>query len=79
MFLHRRLVSAGQGVCHAGGIDQDGNGLIDSTEGVNAAPPYDVIGSRDGLRQTVVDLMQLEGPMTEEAWLSPREQGHVLP
>ena len=23
-FLHRRLVSAGQGVCHAGGIDQDG-------------------------------------------------------
>jgi len=23
----------------------------------------------------VVELMQLEGPMTEEAWLSPREQG----
>ena len=41
------------------GIDQDGNGSIDSTEGVNAAAPRTVIGSRDGLRQTVVDLMQL--------------------
>ena len=41
------------------GFDQDGNGAIDSTEGVNAAPPRAIIGSRDGLRQTVVDLMQL--------------------
>ena len=41
------------------GIDQDGNGTIDSTEGVNAAPPYTVLGNRDGLRQTVVDIMQL--------------------
>lgn len=41
------------------GIDQDGNGRIDSTEGVNAAAPRVAIGSRDGLRQTVVDLMQL--------------------
>ncbi len=41
------------------GFDQDGNGVIDSTEGVNAAPPRAIIGSRDGLRQTVVDLMQL--------------------
>jgi hypothetical protein len=41
------------------GIDQDGNGNIDSTEGVSAAVPRDIIGSRDGLRQTVVDLMQL--------------------
>jgi len=41
------------------GIDQDGNGRIDSTEGVSAAPPRDLIGNRDGLRQTVVDLMQL--------------------
>ena len=41
------------------GIDQNGNGLIDTTEGVNAAPPRNVIGSRDGLRQTVIDLMQL--------------------
>ena len=41
------------------GIDQDGNGSIDSTEGVNAAPPNTLLGSRDGLRQTVIDLMQL--------------------
>lgn len=41
------------------GFDQDGNGNIDSTEGVNAAAPRGIIGSRDGLRQTVVDLMQL--------------------
>lgn len=41
------------------GFDQDGNGSIDSTEGVNAAPPRSIIGSRDGLRQTTIDLMQL--------------------
>jgi hypothetical protein len=41
------------------GIDQDGNGAIDSTEGVNAAGARNIIGSRDGLRQTTVDLMQL--------------------
>jgi hypothetical protein len=41
------------------GIDQDGNGTIDSTEGVNAAPPQALISNRDGLRQTVVDIMQL--------------------
>jgi Bacterial Ig-like domain len=41
------------------GIDQDGNGTIDSTEGVNAAPPRTLISNRDGLRQTVIDLMQL--------------------
>ncbi|MEC5216334.1 hypothetical protein RCH09_001280 [Actimicrobium sp. GrIS 1.19] len=41
------------------GFDQDGNGAIDSTEGVNAAAPYTLVGNRDGLRQTVVDLMQL--------------------
>jgi len=41
------------------GIDQDGNKTIDSTEGVNAAPPRNIIGNRDGLRQTVADLMQL--------------------
>lgn len=41
------------------GFDQDGNGLIDSTEGVNAAPPRTIVSSRDGLRQTVIDLMQL--------------------
>jgi Bacterial Ig-like domain len=41
------------------GIDQDGNGTIDSTEGVNAAPPQGIVSNRDGLRQTVIDLMQL--------------------
>lgn len=41
------------------GIDQDGNGSIDSTEGVNAAAPLTLLASRDGLRQTVVDYMQL--------------------
>ncbi|MBA2462333.1 MAG: Ig-like domain-containing protein [Actinobacteria bacterium] len=41
------------------GVDQDGNGAIDSTEGVNAAPPQTLVGGRDGLRQTVIDLMQL--------------------
>jgi Bacterial Ig-like domain len=41
------------------GIDQDGNGTIDSTEGVNAARPQTLVGNRDGLRQTVFDLLQL--------------------
>lgn len=41
------------------GIDQDGNGTIDSTEGSNAAPPRALLGSRDALRQTAIDLMQL--------------------
>jgi Bacterial Ig-like domain len=41
------------------GIDQNGNGTIDSTEGVNAAAPQALVGNRDGLRQTVVDIMQL--------------------
>jgi hypothetical protein len=41
------------------GIDQNGDGLIDATEGSSAAPPRGIIGSRDGLRQTVIDLMQL--------------------
>lgn len=41
------------------GIDQNGNGVIDSTEGVNAIGAQSLLGNRDGLRQTVVDLMQL--------------------
>jgi dienelactone hydrolase len=41
------------------GIDQDGNGTIDSTEGVNAVGAQSIVGNRDGLRQTVIDLMQL--------------------
>ncbi len=41
------------------GFDQDGNGTIDSTEGVSAVGSQTIVSSRDGLRQTVVDLMQL--------------------
>jgi hypothetical protein len=41
------------------GIDQDGNGAIETTEGVNAASPQTLVASRDALRQTVIDLMQL--------------------
>ena len=41
------------------GFDQDGNGTIDSTEGVAAVGALSLVSNRDGLRQTVVDLMQL--------------------
>jgi len=41
------------------GIDQNGDGTIDSTEGVSAVGAQSLIGSRDGLRQTTIDLMQL--------------------
>ena len=41
------------------GIDQNGNGTIDATEGASAAAPFSIVSNRDGLRQTVVDLMQL--------------------
>jgi hypothetical protein len=40
-------------------VDQDGDGDIKSNEGFAAAPPRGIIGATDGLRQTVVDLMQL--------------------
>jgi hypothetical protein len=59
--LNVALNGAGPVMVPAGGrgIDQDGNGVIDSTEGVNAAAPATIISSRDGLRQTAIDLMQL--------------------
>jgi Big-like domain-containing protein len=41
------------------GIDQDGNGTIDSTEGVSAVGAQSLISNRDGLRQTTIDLMEL--------------------
>src|SRR5216683_1572893 len=41
------------------GIDQDGDGDFKLTEGLNATPPRGIISSTDGIRQTVVDLMQL--------------------
>lgn len=54
------LLPSGKTVSAGGrGIDQDHNGAIDSTEGVNAAFPRTIVSNRDGLRQTVIDLMQL--------------------
>jgi dienelactone hydrolase len=41
------------------GVDQNGDGLIDGTEGVTAVRPQSLRGSTDGLRQTITDLMQL--------------------
>src|SRR4051794_20569044 len=41
------------------GFDQDGDDTIQSTEGINAIGAQSLIGNRDGLRQTVIDLMQL--------------------
>jgi hypothetical protein len=41
------------------GFDQNGDGRIDSTEGVSAIGAQALVGNRDGLRQTTIDLMQL--------------------
>lgn len=43
------------------GVDLDGNGTIDSTEGSStlAGSPVAAVSSRDGLRQTAADLMTL--------------------
>jgi len=41
------------------GIDVNGDGAIAPTEGSTAPQPYGLLGARDTLRQTVVDLMQL--------------------
>jgi dienelactone hydrolase len=41
------------------GVDQNGDGAIEGTEGVSAVRPNALRGSTDGLRQTVTDLMQL--------------------
>jgi hypothetical protein len=41
------------------GIDQNGDGVITSTEGSSAGAPRILVGSSDALRQTTVDLMQL--------------------
>jgi hypothetical protein len=40
-------------------VDQNHNGKFDSTEGVSAVGAQSLIGNRDGLRQTTIDLMQL--------------------
>lgn len=56
---------------HARGIDRDGNGSIDSSEGSSTAiepSPLAAVGSRDGLRQTAADnaslARALSGPQT---------------
>lgn len=41
------------------GVDQNGDGAIDGTEGASAVRPNTLSGSTDGLRQTITDLMQL--------------------
>ncbi|HEY0476406.1 MAG TPA: hypothetical protein VGD37_02730 [Kofleriaceae bacterium] len=41
------------------GVDQNGDGVIEGTEGVSAVRPNTLRGSTDGLRQTITDLMQL--------------------
>jgi dienelactone hydrolase len=43
------------------GVDQDGDGRIGATEGVGTRPgsALSLVSSRDGLRQTTADLMQL--------------------
>jgi Bacterial virulence factor lipase N-terminal len=53
--------SAGPVTFPAGGrgIDQNNDGNIGALEGLNAQAPRGMIHNRDGLRQTVVDLMQL--------------------
>ncbi len=55
------LTSGGTVTVPAGGrgIDQNGDGNIDSTEGSSADGVRNIIGSRDALRQTTIDLMQL--------------------
>jgi dienelactone hydrolase len=41
------------------GVDLDGNGLIDGQEGSRPLAPLTALFNRDGIRQSVVDLMQL--------------------
>jgi hypothetical protein len=43
----------------ARGVDQNGDGKIDSIEGFLTAPPRTSFAARDGVQQTVADLMQL--------------------
>jgi hypothetical protein len=41
------------------GIDQNGDGVIESREGMVATPPRRIVDERDAFQQTVADLMQL--------------------
>jgi hypothetical protein len=42
------------------GVDQNGDGQIGAFEGLFALPPFLSVAFRDGVRQTAVDLMQLD-------------------
>lgn len=55
------IQSTGAVVLPAGGrgVDQDADGVIDSTEGLFATSAHTDISLRDGLEQTVADLMQV--------------------
>jgi hypothetical protein len=55
------LVGGATASLPAGGraVDQNGDGQYGAFEGVQALPPYEIVAVRDGLQQTVVDLMQL--------------------
>jgi hypothetical protein len=55
------IQGTGSTVLPAGGrgVDQDGNGSIGSTDGLFATGAQSDIASRDGLQQTVADLMQV--------------------
>jgi hypothetical protein len=57
----RRQADGGRVTFSSGGrgIDQNNDHTIDLTEGLTVAPPATILSNRDGLRQTVVDLMQL--------------------
>jgi hypothetical protein len=55
------LAGGGAASVSAGGraVDQNGDGQYGAFEGVQALPPYEIVAVRDGLQQTVADLMQL--------------------
>jgi pimeloyl-ACP methyl ester carboxylesterase len=57
------------------GIDQDGDGRISPLEGLYATPPKAIVFSRDGTRQTVIDLMQLVREI--QAGVDVEGDGHV--
>jgi dienelactone hydrolase len=59
--VNRRSTDGGPVTFPSGGrgIDQNNDHAIDNFEGLNAALPATILSNRDGLRQTVADLMQL--------------------
>jgi hypothetical protein len=60
--VYTALTTHGNVTLPSGGraVDQNHDGTFDSTEGVSAVgAPNELIATRDGLRQTTIDLMQL--------------------